>query len=201
MCFTKVSLSTGSLPMDNKQNPTKSPIAKKIPVQSGPAKPSAPPASVSSIPNISKPSSQPVMQSFSSPKSGVSGGKAVFVLILMLLLGVGVGYGASIVSAKTGTSIVPASLNPNAPQKGKTYGNGDTSVFKDTAEGVLKNGGIDGEGQYHLVRPGGDSQNVYVTSSSVDLSQFIDQKIKVWGETQSAQHAGWLMDVGKVQVE
>jgi len=141
------------------------------------------------------------MQSFSSDKKGVSGGKVILVLLLMIFLGVGVGYGASLVSAKTGTSIVPASLNPNAPAKGKTYGNGDTAVFKDTAEGVLKNGGIDGEGQYHLVRPGGDSQNVYVTSSSVDLSQFINQKIKVWGQTQSAQHAGWLMDVGKVEVE
>ena len=65
----------------------------------------------------------------------------------------------------------------------------------------MKNGGTEGEGQYHLVRPGGDSQNVYLTSSSVDLSQFMNQKIKVWGQTQTAQHAGWLMDVGKVQVE
>ncbi len=177
--------------MDTKQNPTKSPFVKKAPVQTSTGKNAAQPSAPS----------QPVMQAFSSDKKGVSGGKVVFVLLLMILLGVGVGYGASQVLAKTGTSIVPASLNPNAPAKGKTYGNGNTAVFKDMAQGVLKNGGIDGEGQYHLVRPGGDSQNVYLTSSSVDLSQFIDQKIKVWGETQSAQHAGWLMDVGKVEVE
>ncbi|SRR5258708_3301682 len=149
--------------------------------------------------SVSKP--QTVMQSFDAEKKNVSGGKVLLVLILMILLGVGLGYGASIFSAKTGTSIIPASLNPNAPAKGKIYGKGDTAVFKDTAEGVLKNGGIDGEGQYHLVRPGGDSQSVYLTSSSVDLAQFMNQKIKVWGETQSAQHAGWLMDVGKVEVE
>ncbi|HEX8931879.1 MAG TPA: hypothetical protein VF810_01865, partial [Patescibacteria group bacterium] len=77
---------------------------------------------------------------------------------------------------------------------------GDIKIFKDVAEGKLENGGINGEGQYHLVRPGGDSQNVYLTSSIVDLSQFISQNIKVWGETQKAQTAGWLMDVGKVEI-
>ena len=179
--------------MDTKKNSTTTPFVKKASAQPSPATAASP---------ASKPlSAQPVMKAFDTDKKGVTGGKVVLVLILMLLLGIGAGYGASFVSAKTGTSIVPSSLNPNAPAKGKTYGNGDPSVFKDTAEGVLKNGGIDGEGQYHLVRPGGDSQNVYLTSSSVDLSQFINQKIKVWGQTQSAQHAGWLMDVGRVQVE
>src|SRR6266404_8521353 len=116
--------------MDTKQNPTKSPFVKKAPVQTSTGKSAAQPT-VSSTPG-SKPlvSSQPVMQSFSSDKKGVSGGKVILVLLLMIFLGVGVGYGASLVSAKTGTSIVPASLNPNAPAKGKTYGNGDTAVFK-----------------------------------------------------------------------
>ena len=160
----------------------------------------------SSLPKNSAKISAPVgsgsvMQSMIPVKKGVSGGKVFMVLIIMILLGVGVGYGSSFVSAKTGTSLVPSALNPNAPVQGKTYGNGDPSVFKDTAEGVLKTGGIDGDGQYHLVRPGGDSQNVYLTSSTLDLSQFVNQKIKVWGQTQAAQHAGWLMDVGKVLVE
>jgi len=149
----------------------------------------------------SSPASGSIMQSMLPTKKGVSVGKVFMVLLLMILLGVGFGYGGSLFSAKTGASIMPSVLNPNAPVKGKIYGNGDPSIFKDAADGILKNGGIDGEGQYHLVRPGGDSQNVYLTSSTVDLSQFINQKIKVWGQTQAAQHAGWLMDVGKVQVE
>ncbi len=84
-------------------------------------------------------------------------------------------------------------------QKGQTFGKND-EAYKDTAEGVLNEGGIDGEGQFHLTRPGGESQNVYITSSNIDLSQFIRTKIKVWGQTQKAQKAGWLMDVGKVEV-
>jgi hypothetical protein len=159
--------------------------------------------SASTVSPAAKQSSEdrPVMQSFKSPKKGIAGATVFFILVLMLALGLGAGYGASVISAKTGTSIVPQALNPNAPVSGKTYGNGDPTVFKDTAEGTLQNGGIDGEGQYHLVRPGGDSQSVYLTSSSVDLSLFVGKKIKVWGQTQEAQKAGWLMDVGKVQVE
>jgi hypothetical protein len=145
--------------------------------------------------------SQPVMRPMTPAKHGISGIKVFIVLVIMLVLGTGVGYAASLFLAKTGTALVPQALNPNAPVAGKTYGNGDPSIFKDTAEGVLQKGGIDGDGEYHLVRSGGPSQYVYLTSSSLDLSQFVGSKIKVWGQTQSAQHAGWLMDVGKVQVE
>ncbi len=75
----------------------------------------------------------------------------------------------------------------------------DKKTFKDSAEGVLKEGGIDGEGNFHLERPGGISQNVYLTSTTVDLSQYIGKKIRVHGETFSGQKAGWLMDVGLVE--
>jgi len=180
--------------MDTKPNQNQSPFVRPSSAQSSAKAASAAPLSKPT------PSARPVMQSMSS-KRGVSGITVVLVLLVMIALGIGVGYGASLVSANTGTTIVPQALNPNAPVKGKIYGNGDPTVFKDTAEGVLKNGGIDGEGQYHLVRPGGDSQNVYMTSSTVDLSKFMGQKVKVWGETQAAQHAGWLMDVGRVEVE
>ena len=91
-------------------------------------------------------------------------------------------------------------LNLSSAPKGTIVGSNDTTTFKDTAEGTLKEGGIDGEGAFHLERPGGDSQNVYLTSSTVDLSKFVGKKIKVWGQTQKAQHAGWLMDVGRVEV-
>jgi hypothetical protein len=164
------------------------------------SKPNQSPYVRASTPQASSAAS-PVMQPLVSSKKGVSEWKIFLVLLLMILIGIGVGYGGSFFSSTTGTSLVPSALNPNAPAKGKVFGNGDTSVFKDTAEGNLQNGGIDGDGQYHLVRPGGPSQSVYLTSSTLDLSQFVGQKIKVWGQTQAAQHAGWLMDVGKVEVE
>lgn len=82
----------------------------------------------------------------------------------------------------------------------KVVGIIDKKTFKDSAEGVLKEGGIDGEGNFHLERPGGQSQNVYLTSSTVDLSEFIGKKIKVYGQTFAGEKAGWLMDVGYVEI-
>jgi len=82
----------------------------------------------------------------------------------------------------------------------KSAGILDKKIFKDKAEGVLKEGGIDGEGNFHLERPGGPSQNVYLTSSTVDLSLYLGKKVRVFGQTFAGQKAGWLMDVGYVEV-
>lgn len=121
-------------------------------------------------------------------------------IIIVLVLGVFTGFALYQNKGKVGTLQVAKGGNQSL-SKGQTFGSNDTTTFKDMAEGVLNEGGIGGEGQYHLVRPGGESQNVYLTSSTVDLSQFIGTKIKVWGQTQAAKKAGWLMDVGKVEVE
>jgi hypothetical protein len=64
----------------------------------------------------------------------------------------------------------------------------------------LEEGGIDGEGTHHLVRDGGPSKSVYLTSTVIDLDSFAGKKVKVWGETISARKAGWLMDVGKIKI-
>ena len=72
--------------------------------------------------------------------------------------------------------------------------------FKDEAEGILKQGGIDGEGTHYLERAGGASQYVYLTSLLIPLDDYVDKKVKVWGETNKAQKAGWLMDVGRLEV-
>jgi len=82
----------------------------------------------------------------------------------------------------------------------KAAGVVDKKIFKDKAEGILKEGGIDGEGNFHLERPGGPSQNVYLTSSTVDLSSYVGKKVRVYGQTFAGQKAGWLMDVGYIEV-
>jgi hypothetical protein len=127
--------------------------------------------------------------------------KIVALLVGVVALGIISGYFLS----STGKSQVSSSgnggiLNLSSAPKGTVVGSNDTTTFKDIATGTLKSGGIEGEGAFHLERPGGDSQNVYLTSSSVDLSKFVGKKLKVWGQTQKAQHAGWLMDVGRVEV-
>lgn len=126
----------------------------------------------------------------------------IITIIMMLILGIGTGYIASSVSGSVKKGPLSISgFSGSLPGSGKSFGVSDTKAFPDTTEGTLRAGGIDGEGEFHLERPGGDSQNVYMTSSAIDLSQFIGKKVKVWGQTQTAQKAGWLMDVGKLEVQ
>lgn len=117
-------------------------------------------------------------------------------IVIALVLGTGVGFAISKISGSGGKT----TDSKTSVSSGTKVGVTDKKTFKDKAEGTLKEGGIDGEGNFHLVRPGGESQNVYLTSTTVDLSQFIGKKVRVWGETFSGQKAGWLMDVGLVEV-
>lgn len=148
----------------------------------------------------SKEEKEELMHGFKDNKSSLFSAKLLGVLLVIAFLGIGSGYLLAGNSSGGDPTSPGKRLLGSGVEKGKTYGEGDLEEYKDTAEGELKEGGVEGEGQYHLVRPGGDSQNVYLTSSHVDLSLFIDHKVKVWGATQTAQVAGWLMDVGRVQV-
>lgn len=126
--------------------------------------------------------------------------KIAVIFLAVVIFGIGTGFLLSRNNTAGNTTIGSSSSNLATVSKGTIIGSDDTKTFKDQAAGVLKEGGIEGEGAFHLVRPGGESQNVYLTSSLVDLASLVDRKIKVWGETQKAQHAGWLMDVGRVEV-
>ena len=119
-----------------------------------------------------------------------------FIFIaLAVILGIVIG----IIPSKFGSKFTSNSVSSGTSSK--SVGVVDKKTFKDSVTGILREGGIDGEGNFHIERPGGDSQNAYLTSSTVDLSQFIGKKVTVWGQTYAGQKAGWLMDVGLVEVQ
>lgn len=126
--------------------------------------------------------------------------KLIVTLIVVAVLGIGTGYFLSQRSPTISGLKVPGKNILSSAPKGTIVGSDDTKTFKDIVEGKLEEGGIEGEGQFHLVRPGGESQNVYLTSSIVDLSEYLGKEVKVWGQTQKAEYAGWLMDVGRLEV-
>lgn len=125
--------------------------------------------------------------------------KLVGIFIGLILLGTVSGF----VISKVQSVVRMRSLSSDTAEKEapkEVAGIKDKETFKDSATGILKPGGFEGEGSHHLERPGGKSQNVYVTSSTVDLDEYTDHKVTVWGQTFAAEKAGWLMDVGLVEV-
>lgn len=122
--------------------------------------------------------------------------KILFGLLILVIVLVGVGTGYLLSGRKLS---FPKSVS-TTQTGGKEVGINDTATFKDTAEGKLEEGGITGEGTHHLVRTGGVSQTVYLTSTVIDLGSFVGKNVQVWGQTISGKKAGWLMDVGKVKV-
>lgn len=123
------------------------------------------------------------------------------VILVVILVGIGTGWkisGSQVLGS--GASNVSGNAAPGVVKKGTEIGSTDTKTFKDEAEGILQAGGVNGEGAYHLDRPGGESQTAALTSSVLDLDEFVGKKIHVWGESQKSTKAAWLMDVGKIKV-
>jgi len=130
----------------------------------------------------------------------------VILCVLVLVGGSATGIGISKLGAKENSGSAGESGTPlqqvatGTIRNGDVFGSQEEKDFKDSAEGYLEIGGLEGEGSHHLLRDGGPSQTVYLTSSSTDLDKFQGMTIKVWGETFKGQKAGWLMDVGRVKV-
>lgn len=121
----------------------------------------------------------------------------VLVYGILVLVGVGTGY---LMSRSGLGSTTAQSGKPGYIKTEKVAGVTDTKTFRDSAEGTVQKGGIDGEGTHKLIREGGESQTAYLVSSVVDMDEYVGKKVKVWGETFAAEKAAWLMDVGKIEV-
>lgn len=121
------------------------------------------------------------------------------ISVVVVLAGIGTGYLFSGVGKSAGSSTGNAS-GKSVVASDKEAGAKDESKFSTTTDGELAEGGIGGEGNFHLIRGSGPSQYAYLTSSSVDLAPFVGKKVQIWGETMSGKKAGWLIDVGKIKV-
>lgn len=123
--------------------------------------------------------------------------KLIIFAVVVVVAGIFSGYGLTYLVGRN-TSVATSSSDKTSGKK-TIIGSADTKTFRDQAEGRLETGGINGEGTHKLLRSGGDSQTVYLTSSVLDLNEFVGKKVRVWGETHAGKKAGWLMDVGRVE--
>lgn len=140
-----------------------------------------------------------VVRKFETVKSSNNNLVLGLISIVVVLAGIGVGYLLS-GAGKNGSSSGGLNSGNSIVTSKNEAGIADESKFSTTTDGVLEEGGIGGEGTYHLVRGSGPSQYAYLTSSVVDLSVFEGKKVQVWGDTISGKKAGWLIDVGKIKV-
>ena len=134
-------------------------------------------------------------------KSGKPLAKLLPFLLFIVIIGAGIV-----------TGLVLSSINKAQSQSGDILSEEDLSpeikqnfsqTFKDEAEGIVeKNEDFDeyAQGPWKLIRSGGESQAAYLTSSVMDLDEFVGKKVKVYGETFGSDQVSWLMDVGKVEV-
>jgi hypothetical protein len=116
------------------------------------------------------------------------------VYVVLILLGVTTGYVLS--SGRSGGAL---GQKPTIVKTDTVAGSTDSTTFKDSAEGTIEKGGLDGEGSHKLIREGGPSQTAYLVSSVVDLDEYAGKKVRVWGQTMTAKKVSWLMDVGKIE--
>lgn len=129
--------------------------------------------------------------------------KIIQIALVVVILAIGITTGlimSSRAKSKQLAQTLPANNENLTPQQEKNV----QTVTRDSAEGVLeKNDKFEetSQGQWKLIRPGGDSQTAYLTSSYMDLDEYVGKKVKVYGETLGSDKVGWLMDVAKVEVE
>jgi len=140
-------------------------------------------------------------------KTGVSSPPTKFnpvpflIPIVVIAAAVFLGQVAAKLSAKTDTSLPQVSYTQTGSLTDNKFGEKNEKLCPDKAEGKMVKGGVDGEGTHHLERKGGKSQNVYLTSSTIDLTSVVNKNVRVWGKTYAAQTAGWLMDVCYLEVD
>ena len=147
-------------------------------------------------------------QTQSGEKNMMKKGVVIALLLVAVVAGVGTGYGAINLIPGAVTSSGNAIESGVALEEmggqikvGAVFGTENNENVGEPATGVLIKGGLTGEGSHTLLRENGPSQNVYLTSSVVDLDQFDGMSVTVWGETYKAQKAGWLMDVLRLEVK
>lgn len=142
---------------------------------------------------------KPLVSKKNSPAVPV-GKKAYLLLLIPVVLGVLTGL--LLFKKNTSGTVRLSGKNIQVISTPTEEGVKDAATFKDTATGILSenDGKLTAEGTHILAREGGVSQNVYLTSSVIDLSKYVGKKVQVWGETFSGQKAGWLMDVGRIKI-
>src|SRR3989344_3932483 len=129
-------------------------------------------------------------------------GKFLPIIIVVVVIAAGI-FSGLVFSSRNKNTKSQAKAAIDEEQLSGEQKQSFAQTFRDEAEGTIeKNDKLDkyAQGTHMLIRPGGESQTAYLTSSVLDLDQYEGKKVKIYGETFGSSQVGWLMDVGKVDV-
>ena len=165
------------------------------------------PANPVSSTTVTSSATQTPPQNSLTSKMPTSSGKSSklkrFLPILIILIIVSLGIVSGLIVSSRSKSALLATGSSNGEDLPPEQKQSFNQTFNNEAEGMIeRNDTLDkyAQGTHKLIRPGGESQTAYLTSSVLDLDQYNGKKVKVFGETFGSSQVGWLMDVGKVEV-
>jgi len=160
------------------------------------------------VASVTKTESAPPASFTTETKPKMKNKTLIPVIIVFILVAAGGFYTGSWLKAKNSGTIISPELStiqsevPTTGAKvGDIYGSANEKTFSDSATGVIDKGGFNGEGTHKLLRAGGASQTVYLTSSTIDLDSLVGDQVTIWGQTFKGIKVGWLMDVGRAKIE
>ena len=124
--------------------------------------------------------------------------RIVALMVVVVLAGVGTGYFLSTQASPSSVTVAPG-----VKSIGKEVGITDGKILRDCAQGILETNDPSDkktEGSHKLIREGGPSQTLYMTSSVLALDEYIGKKVEVCGETVQSKKVAWFMDVGRLKL-
>jgi hypothetical protein len=198
-------------PTQSPTTPQIKPIDRKPPAKSTASSQPVSKAATSQVKSVARSLVHPLDQATDSrkPLPVKSLGTIILVAVLVIAAGAATGYALADKTGRTTTGQGSGSANGKSLFGSKSAedqngeGVNDDQMFPDIVDkGVLQpnDGSITMEGTHMLLREGGPSQTVFLTSSVVDLSQYEGQQVTLRGRTFNGETAGWIMDVGWIKV-
>lgn len=124
--------------------------------------------------------------------------KLITVSVLIVLVGSVVGFGLS--RSKVVKASKEGSISPELIKTSIEAGYKDTKLFESIVTGTVKKGGLFGDGTHTLVQDSNPKNPAALLSSVVDLDEYVDKHVQIWGRSQKGLKAAWLLEVGRVKI-
>ena len=124
--------------------------------------------------------------------------KLVVGVVAIIFMGSLTGFVLS--RGKTAKATKEGSISPDLIKASNEAGYKDTKLFESIVTGIVKKGGLFGDGTHSLIKDSNPKNPAALLSSVVDLDEYVDRHVQVWGRSQKGLKAAWLLEVGRIKI-